>query len=414
MSQATTAPAVPESVCDALEFDVTRADSVDEARSIRPTVERAEFAEVGPPAPPPAFPPDHIPFDDEDTVSMETSVPGDTEDTVSLPVEVADVDPPSAPQLRAAFEAMDRVNVVEIFRHRAAVMKSVPRFLRGPFRNAMKLVLEEVLASDQEVRQERGWKVLMMLSRMLLHRPPGGGHISRNKLSSRFEAFSRGEWFNLIEASIACDERAAQSRRRGLRRSEDNIEQRAFRAETFVEVGELSHARQVLEGADLAPGNQTTLDALRDEIRRPANPREPMPAELTNFVPPRAFELDESKFSRNLRSSRRGAAAGPSGMTMEHLRPLLGDARSLHSFFLVAEQLARAQVPDGVVDLVRLGRLTALTKPDGGVRGIVAGDVVRRLVARTMSQQLGPAVERATSPYQYGRDRLWPIPFWPS
>ena len=44
--------------------------------------------------------------------------------------------------------------------------------------------------------------------------------------------------------------------------------------------------------------------------------------------------------------------------------------------------------------MVRLGRLTALSKPDGGVRGIIAGDVVRRLVARTMSQQLSPAVER--------------------
>ena len=94
-------------------------------------------------------------------------------------------------------------------------------------------------------------------------------------------------------------------------------------------------ARQVLEGADLASGNQTTLDALRDEIRRPGNPRELVPPELTNFVPLRV---------RNLCSSRRGAAAGPSGMTMEHLRPLLDDARSLHSFFLVAEQFARAQV----------------------------------------------------------------------
>ena len=127
MSQATTAPAVAESVGDALEFDLTRADSVDEARSIRPTLlSEPSLPEVGPPVPPPAFPPDHIPFDDEDTVSMETSVLGDTEDTVSPPVEVADVDPPRAPQLRAAFEAMDRVNVVEIFRHRAAVMKSVP------------------------------------------------------------------------------------------------------------------------------------------------------------------------------------------------------------------------------------------------------------------------------------------------
>ena len=46
------------------------------------------------------------------------------------------------------------------------------------------------------------------------------------------------------------------------------------------------------------------------------------------------------------------------------------------------------------------------SKFDGGVRGIVAGDVVRRLVARTMSQQLSPAVERATSPYQMTGDPL--------
>ena len=45
--------------------------------------------------------------------------------------------------------------------------------------------------------------------------------------------------------------------------------------------------------------------------------------------------------------------------------------------------------------------MTELAKPDGGVRGIVAGDVIRRLVARTMAQQLGDAVEAATSPYQH-------------
>ena len=45
--------------------------------------------------------------------------------------------------------------------------------------------------------------------------------------------------------------------------------------------------------------------------------------------------------------------------------------------------------------------MTALTKPDGGVRGIVSGDVLRRLVARTMAQQLGLAVKTATSPHQY-------------
>ena len=308
---------------------------------------------------------------------------------------------PRAPQLRGVFEAMDQVNVVGIFRYRAAVMKTVPRFLHGPFRNVMKVVLEEVMASEDPTRKERGWKAFLLLPRMLLHRPPGGGHISRNKLSSRFEAFNKGEWIGLIEASIVCNAQAAQSRRRQRRRGAHDVEQRAIRAETLIQVGELSHARQVLEGADLAPGNQATLDVLRDQSRRPALSREPLPEELTNFTPTRAFELDESKFNKNLQSSRRGAAAGPSGMTMEHLRSLLDNDRALHSFFCVAEQFARAQVPQGVVDMVRLGRLTALSKPDGGVRGIIAGDVVRRLVARTMSQQLSPVVERATRPHQY-------------
>ena len=34
------------------------------------------------------------------------------------------------------------------------------------------------------------------------------------------------------------------------------------------------------------------------------------------------------------------------------------------------------------------------------VRGIVAGDVVRRLVSRTIAQQLSAAVETATAPHQ--------------
>ena len=36
-------------------------------------------------------------------------------------------------------------------------MKAVPRFLRGPFRSALKLALEEATRSPDEVDQERGW-----------------------------------------------------------------------------------------------------------------------------------------------------------------------------------------------------------------------------------------------------------------
>ena len=56
-------------------------------------------------------------------------------------------------------------------------------------------------------------------------------------------------------------------------------------------------------------------------------------------------------------------------------------------------------MPQGTT--VSLGRFTALQKPDGGVRGIVAGGIVRRFVARTISQQLMEDVQKATAPFQY-------------
>ena len=46
--------------------------------------------------------------------------------------------------------------------------------------------------------------------------------------------------------------------------------------------------------------------------------------------------------------------------------------------------------------VIRLGRMTALQKPSGGVRGIVVG-----LVGRTMAQQMSDAVKAATAPFQY-------------
>ena len=53
-------------------------------------------------------------------------------------------------------------------------------------------------------------------------------------LSSRFESFQRGDWHTLLEASGVSDFRAAQSRHRSRRRHEDEVEQRALRAEGLI------------------------------------------------------------------------------------------------------------------------------------------------------------------------------------
>ena len=57
--------------------------------------------------------------------------------------------------------------------------------------------------------------------------------------------------------------------------------------------------------------------------------------------------------------------------------------------------------------------MTALRKKGGRVRGIVVGDVIRTLTARTIAKQLGRRVEEASAPFQYallsrhGQDVKW-------
>ena len=88
-------------------------------------------------------------------------------------------------------------------------------------------------------------------------------------------------------------------------------------------------------------------------------------------------------------------------MTTEHLHPLLENDASLVALFRVAVLFSRGQVPPNALEGLKVGRITNLEKPDGGVRGIVVGDVFRRIVARTIAQQIGDQVEKATAPNQF-------------
>ena len=179
------------------------------------------------------------------------------------------------------------------------------------------------------------------------------------------------------------------------------MQKRAARAELKVALGELSSARQALEGEEIAPGTRATLQQLTDESKRPPRLMDPVPPEIMSHTPRVPFALDSDKFLKNVRSAKRGAAAGPSGMTVEHLRPLLDSVTDQQWLCKLAEQVAQGRITPTVIEAIRMGRMTALRKANGGVRGIVVGDVVRRLVARTMAQQLAPQVESATAPFQY-------------
>ena len=166
----------------------------------------------------------------------------------SPPSPTVDVMDPIAGTVRGAFRLLDGVVLAHHFARRPS------KFLRGPFRTALRIALTEVsegIDRGDVTRQERGWKLLLLLPRMLLHRPPRGGLISKEKLGKRLDMFARGEWIELLMASALCDEEASVASRRRQRRhgGQQDVERRATRAQMLVHMGEISAGRHALEGA---------------------------------------------------------------------------------------------------------------------------------------------------------------------
>ena len=152
----------------------------------------------------------------------------------------------------------------EVFERRAVVMKSV-------------LLFCEVSAGGQEVsEQDSGARS----SATLTWKHEGGNCTyscpkccctDHRKVGwSHARGLSRGEWSLLVEESLIVAASGEVSRRRRRKRQQsDDIERRADRAWSLVQMGELSAGRQALKAAVVTRVTQRTLDMLQHSSRRP-------------------------------------------------------------------------------------------------------------------------------------------------
>ena len=119
-----------------------------------------------------------------------------------------------------SFGLLDEVCLKDEFNCRAHVVRVVLFVVTKAFRGAMRLVFEEILEGHEvnsNTRMSRGWKLLMLLPRMLLHRPSRGGRISRKQLEERFRRFQEGEWLCLLREGQGC---CSEAHRRSVREEE--------------------------------------------------------------------------------------------------------------------------------------------------------------------------------------------------
>ena len=89
------------------------------------------------------------------------------------------------------------------------------------------------------VTQIRGWKLLLLLPRLLLSNPPRGGSIGRDKLVKRFQMLADGQWQELFLFGVQCARDLANLRRRQRRRDTCGEAKRGERAFMLAQLGEL-------------------------------------------------------------------------------------------------------------------------------------------------------------------------------
>ena len=110
--------------------------------------------------------------------------------------------------------------------------------------------------------EERAWKAFGLVPLLLLHRPRGCGSIGRDELALRADRFARRQLFELLEdAQNHVPVRAGSN-------PQDQTRENARRgraAQSRVERGQVSRARQELTGAALAPKTADTLRELQEK-----------------------------------------------------------------------------------------------------------------------------------------------------
>ena len=300
--------------------------------------------------------------------------------------------PPTATAIQ---ESLDQVDLDTVLKQNFFGFQSPPPFLRGRIRQALATALDAINAAETEQQTVRAWKLWLLLPRMLLHRQPGARTLPKPEWYARIQAFQSGQWLVLLQRAQATAASPANPPQ------EPQPDHQARRACQLIHQGELSAARQALTATALAQGNENTLNELRDPNRRPPAPYQPAGNQTPHGQTLQPRDLQAALLLANLRRARKGAAPGPTGLTSETLRLILDDEQTTESFIGVATKVTQAQLPAAISQAIGLGRMVALQKPNGRVRGIVVGDLLRRLVSRCLAQTHASHIQRACSPHQY-------------
>ena len=280
--------------------------------------------------------------------------------------------------------------LAEVHSRKTPTYQHVPKQCRGKWAQTLVRCLALVVHTNSAA----AWTELEMLPKSVLCSPPRRGK-AHAKAAAAFTLDRLARWEAGERLSLWGDLPTTK-----LGKVDNSMEARHRRAEALAREGLDSKACAALTGEPL-------VEATRDNHRllTQLHPEEPPPncpplAELA--LAPRL--LPEAVLAA-LRSFPKGSGCGPAGLRAQHLLDSLTPAYKttvLELLTEVSQLLADGRGPRELAPFLAGAGLMASRKKDGGVRPIAVGEVLRRLVAKTLSKETQEAAQRYLWPLQVG------------
>ena len=221
-----------------------------------------------------------------------------------------------------------------------------------------------------------GWKLLLLLPRMLLQLHVQGGKVGHKEVKCRYQRFLSYHWEELIHFKNPV--------RRKPQTTQPVEHQRRKITMRLVQSGEIARAARALTSQGLAPAKSEVLEKLK--LKRPVGHinSSDIP-DIPDSV--ETIQLDKATFIKVLKNAPRSSGCGPIGWRYEHVRVLLDNVITSDLLYLVCNNIASGEIPSKIIPLLSAATLIALPKHGSDVRPIAIGKVFRWLTAKAICQQ---------------------------